>query len=65
MASEKEIARTIYTAWMKDERWQHRHIEAPRAYFWAQLAAKAILTTSEDAAELPESSSRSAESQET
>ena len=46
----KEMSSAIYKAWMRDERWRKAHLHPPQApvdypiaYFWAELAAKAIL----------------------
>jgi hypothetical protein len=35
----KELAKRIYAAWMKDERFDR--VPAPQAFFWAELAAQA------------------------
>lgn len=47
---EAAIARKIYTGWMTDERWRKAHLHPPEApqdypiaYFWAELAARAVL----------------------
>jgi hypothetical protein len=42
------LARSIYLAWMNDERWQRMDLATvakgrPLAFFWADIAAKAVL----------------------
>lgn len=47
--SMEDVARAIYIAWTKDERWQRMDLAEiakgrPLAYFWAEIAASAIRT---------------------
>lgn len=51
---EKTLAKTIYMAWMRDERFERKcrsfdMSDKPQSYFWAEVAARAVLEHMGDA----------------
>lgn len=56
--TEQEIAKRIYTTWMQDERWARLDLaeaskHTPLGYFWAEIAAKAVVKAIKDDSKVP------------